>query len=166
MPDNISKKKIGDLLLEKGYLTRDQLEQGLNEQVFSGKRLGETLIEMNLITEEQLLETVSERLSIPKLSLTSMIIAPEVISKIPVEIARRFTLLPIFELGNTLTIAMADPLNVIALDEIKYRTGLNIKRTIATASEIKKAIDEFYSVADSFDQIIGTEKNIDSDKSN
>lgn len=159
MADIITKKKIGDLLLEKDYLTRDQLEQGLNEQVFSGKRLGEILIEMDFITEEQLLETVSERLNIPKLSLSSMIIAPEVIARIPVEIARRYTLLPIFELGNTLTIAMADPLNVIALDEIKYSTGLNIKRAIATASEIKKAIDEFYSVADSFNQIIGSDQN-------
>ncbi|MFH2049787.1 MAG: ATPase, T2SS/T4P/T4SS family [bacterium] len=161
MVENLSKKKIGDLLLEKGYLNRDQLEQGLNEQTFSGKRLGETLVEMGFITEEQLLDTVSERLSIPKLSLASMIIDPEVIQKIPVEIARRFTLLPIFELGNTLTIAMADPLNVIALDEIKYRTGLNIKRAIATVSDIKNAIDEFYTVADSFKQIMANEQNDD-----
>jgi len=164
MIENISKKKIGDLLLEKGYLTRDQLEQGLDEQAFSGKRLGEILVDMGLITEEQLLETVSERLNIPKLSLVTMIIAPEVITKIPVEIARRFTLIPIFELGKTLTVAMADPLNVIALDEIKYRTGLNIKRAIATASEIKASIDEFYSVADSFNQIMGSEINDENSK--
>jgi len=164
MIENISKKKIGDLLLEKGYLTQDQLEQGLDEQAFSGKRLGEILVDMGLITEEQLLETVSERLNIPKLSLVTMIIAPEVITKIPVEIARRFTLIPIFELGKTLTVAMADPLNVIALDEIKYRTGLNIKRAIATASEIKASIDEFYSVADSFNQIMGSEINDENSK--
>ncbi len=159
MADIISKKKIGDLMVEKGYLTRDQLEQGLNEQAFSGKRLGEVLVEMGFITEEQLLETVSERLNIPKLSLSSMVIDPEIIANISVEIARRYTLLPIFKIGTTLTIAMADPLNVIALDEIKYRTGLNIKRAVATGSEIRKAIDEFYSVADSFNQIIGLEQN-------
>ncbi len=162
MIDNKSKKKIGDILLDKNYLTQDQLDQGLNEQAFSGKRLGEILVDMEFITEEQLLATVSERLSIPKLSLASMIIDPSVIQKIPVEIARRYTLIPIFELGKTLTVAMADPLNVIALDEIKYRTGLTIKRAIATASEIKTAIDEFYSVADSFNQIIGTEKKDES----
>ncbi len=151
------KKKIGDLLLEKGHIAREQLEEALREQALNGGRLGEILVAKGAITEDQLIDVVSERLSIPKLSLTNMVIDPEVIRRVPVDIARRYTLIPVFALGNTLTLAMADPLNVIAIDEIRYLTQLNLKRTIAPASEIKTAIDEYYSVADSISRMVGHE---------
>jgi len=151
----MAKKKIGDLLLEKGYITPQQLDEGLQHQALTGRRLGEILVEREYITEEQLIATVSERLAIPKISLVSMVIDPQAIRAVPVDIARRYTLIPIFEIGNTLTLAMADPLNIIAIDEIRYITGKNIKRAIASATEIKAAIDECYSVADSLNQLIG-----------
>ncbi len=151
----MEKKKIGDLLVEKGYITKKQLESALEEQAISGRRVGEILVEQKLITDEQLISTVSERLQIPKLSLESMVIDPEVIRRVPVNVARRYTLIPIFEIGNTLTLAMADPLNIIAIDEIRYLTNKNIKRAIASPIEIKAAIEESYSVADSLNQIIG-----------
>lgn len=152
----MAKKKIGNLLVEKGLITIAQLEEGLKQQRITGRRLGELLVGMGLITEEQLIETVSERLTIPKLSLKSMVIDPRVTQRISVDIARRYTLIPIFEIGTTLTLAMADPLNIIAIDEIKYLTGLSIKRAIASSTEIKEAIDENYSVADSISEIIGS----------
>ena len=151
----MAKKKIGDLLLEKGYITAQQLDEGLQHQALTGRRLGEILVEREYITEDQLIGTVSERLAIPKISLVSMVIDPQVIRAVPVDVARRYTLIPIFEIGNTLTLAMADPLNIIAIDEIRYITGKNIKRAIASGTEIKAAIDECYSVADSLNQLIG-----------
>ncbi|MBN1213735.1 MAG: Flp pilus assembly complex ATPase component TadA [candidate division Zixibacteria bacterium] len=147
------KKKLGDLLIEKGYITPEQLEAALKEQLSTGKRLGSTLIEKGIITEEQLTATVSERLSIPKVSLTSMEIHPHVIQRVNVETARRYTLIPIFYIGNTLTIAMADPLNIIAIDQVKYQTGCEIKRAIAAGSDIRAAIEKYYSVADSLSEI-------------
>ena len=128
----MAKKKIGDLLLEKGYITAQQLDEGLQHQALTGRRLGEILVEREYITEDQLIGTVSERLAIPKISLVSMVIDPQVIRAVPVDVARRYTLIPIFEIGNTLTLAMADPLNIIAIDEIRYITGKNIKRAIAS----------------------------------
>ena len=157
----MAKKKIGDLLLEKGFITAVQLEEGLKEQALTGHRLGEILVEKEFITEDQLISTVSERLAIPKISLDSMVVDPQVIRRVPVDVARRYTLIPIFEIGNTLTLAMADPLNIIAIDEIRYLTGLTIKRAIASATEIKSAIDDSYSVADSLDQIIGARQKED-----
>ncbi|HOZ08146.1 MAG TPA: ATPase, T2SS/T4P/T4SS family [candidate division Zixibacteria bacterium] len=151
----MEKKKIGDLLVEKGYVTAAQVEDALAEQTLTGRRLGEILVSRNALTEDQLVDVVSERLGIPKITLTAMVIDPEVIRRVPVGLARRYTLIPIFEIGATLTLAMADPLNIIAIDEIRYLTGKNIKRAIATPGEIKAAIDEFYSVADSLNQIIG-----------
>jgi len=147
------KKKLGDLLIEKGYITPEQLEAALKEQLSTGKRLGSTLIDKGLITEEQLTATISERLSIPKVSLSSMVIHPHVIQRVNVEMARRYTLIPIFYIGNTLTIAMADPLNIIAIDQVKYQTGCEIKRAIAAGSEIKASIEKYYSVADSLNEI-------------
>jgi len=154
----MAKKKIGDILVEKGLITSQQLEEALREQSISGKRVGEIFVEQKLITEEQLIDTISERLSIPKLSLNLMIIDPMVIQRVSVEIARRYNLIPIFEIGNTLTLAMSDPLNIIAIDEIKYLTGMNIKRAIATTTEIRDAIDQYYSVKDSLNHLISTEE--------
>jgi len=151
----MAKKKIGDLLLERGFITNEQLKEGLKLQSATGKRLGEVLVELNFITEEQLIDTISERLQIPRVSLNSMYIDPTTVQKISVDIARRYCLIPVFNIGNTLTVAMADPLNILAIDEIKYRTNLNIRRAVALASEIKEAIDKHYSVADSLSQIIG-----------
>jgi type IV pilus assembly protein PilB len=152
----MARKKLGDILIEKGYLTPAELEYALQQQPNSGMRLGDLLVETGIITEEHLLDAISDRLAIPKLSLDSMVIDPMVIQRVPVEIARRYTLVPVFAIGNTLTLAMADPLNIIAIDEIKYRTGCEVKRAVATISEIKKAIDAYYSVADSIEGLIGS----------
>ncbi|MEA1980571.1 MAG: ATPase, T2SS/T4P/T4SS family [candidate division Zixibacteria bacterium] len=151
-------KKIGDLLLEKEYITQDELDEALEEQKTSGKRVGEILIDKGVISEDHLIEAISIRLSIPKISLGSMVLDPIVVQKVPVNIARRYNLIPIFAIGNTLSIAMADPLNIIAIDELKYVTKLNIQRSIAPSSEIKQAIDKYYSVADSLNQYIDTKK--------
>lgn len=155
---NTARKKIGDLLRERGFITPAQLKSGLKLQEATGRRLGEILVERGDITEEQLIDTVAERLSIPRITLASMIIDPSVIHRVPVELARRYTLIPIFSIGNTVTLAMADPLNIIAIDEIKYYTRCDIKRAIATDKEIKAAIDQYYSVADSLGEFISEKK--------
>jgi type IV pilus assembly protein PilB len=154
----MTRKKIGELLVEKGYITTGVLQTALQEQTSTGKRLGSILFDNGFITEDQLLEVTSERLGIPRVTLSSMVIAPFVTQKIPAETARRYTVLPIFLIGNTLTLAMADPLNIIAIDEIKYQTGCDIKRAVAKSSEIKQAIDQYYSVADSLHEIMGGQK--------
>ncbi len=151
----MTKKKIGDLLLERGFITSEQLKEGLKIQSSSGKRLGDVLVDLNFISEEQLIDTISDRLQIPRVSLKTMLIDPQTVQKISVDIARRYCLIPIFNIGNTLTLAMADPLNILAIDEIKYRTNCNIRRAVALTSEIKGAIDQHYSVADSLNQLIG-----------
>ncbi|HUV30276.1 MAG TPA: ATPase, T2SS/T4P/T4SS family [Acidobacteriota bacterium] len=153
----MARKKIGDLLVERGYITPQQLKESLQAQQTTDKRLGEILVEKQYVTEEQVTECASERLSIPRVSLKMMVIDPNVIQRLPVEVARRYTLIPIFAIGNTLTLAMADPLNILALEEIRYLTGAEIKRAIATTTEIKEAINQYYSVADSLGEIMETE---------
>lgn len=148
------RKRIGDILIEKGLLATAQLEEALNQQKKTGRKLGHILVENEYITEDQLIEAISERLQVPKISLDSLIIDPTIIALIPVELARRYTLIPIFKIGVNLTVAMADPLNVIAVDELKYLTKYEIKRVIASPSQINASIDQYYSVADSMHDVI------------
>lgn len=152
------RKKIGDLLVEQGLISPAQLQEALQTQAASGKRLGAVLVEQGMISEDQLVEVIATRLDIPKLSLDQIVIDPEIIQRIPVDIARRYLVIPVFAMGNSITLAMSDPLNIIALDEIKYTTRAEIKRAVATATEIKKAIEQYYSVADSLNQIIGSRR--------
>jgi type IV pilus assembly protein PilB len=152
------RKKLGDLLVERGHITAVQLEDALRQQATSGQRLGDILIGSGIVTEVQLIEAVSTRLAIPRLSLDAMVIDPAVISRVPVEMARRYTLIPVFAIGNTLTVAMSDPLNFVAIDELKYHTRCEIKRAIATVTEIQQGIDQYYSIADSLEGIIGVKR--------
>ncbi len=153
-----AKKKVGDLLVEKGLISSEQLADALKEQKATGVRLGEVLVTRGLISEDQLVDIMSERLSVPRISIKQMVIDPSVVQEIPVEVARRYSLIPVFRIGNALTVAMADPLNVIAIEEIQYQTGKTIKRAIAPAAEIGKAINEYYSVADNLQGIIGKDQ--------
>jgi type IV pilus assembly protein PilB len=162
---NASRKRIGEVLVERGLITSSQLEESLQEQSLTGKRLGEVIVEKGLITEDQLLTTISERLGIARISLRSLVIDPTVVRRVSVDIARRYMLIPIMEIGNTLTLAMADPLNIIAIDEIRYHTGKNVKRAVAAASEIRTAIDQYYSVGDSLDQMKGSTTDVAGQKS-
>jgi type IV pilus assembly protein PilB len=150
-----TQKKIGALLLEKGYITESQLKSAMDIQARTGTKLGSILVEAGIITEDRLVEVVSQRLNIPKLNLNSLVINPQVISSIPVDVARRYLILPVFKMGNNLTVAMVDPLNAIALDEIRYLTKCVVKRAVVGEKEIKEAIDRYYSVADSVRDIIG-----------
>lgn len=150
-------KRIGTVLLERGYITEEQLNTALKIQSGSSKKVGDILVETGIISEDQLVEVIAERLNIPKLNLSSMVINPTVIKLIPVEMAKRFKLIPVFKMGNILTVAMADPLDVIAIDEIKYHTKCVIKRTVAGRTALAMAIDEYYSVADSVRDILGND---------
>ncbi len=154
----MTRKRLGDLLVERGVITQQQLTDSLAIQEKTGERLGNILVAKGIINEDQLLEAVSERLGIPKLSIGQLVIDPHVVQRVPVEIARRYTIIPIFAIGNTITLAMADPLNIIAIDEIRYQTNADIKRTIARADEIREAIDRYYSVADSLNEIIANNR--------
>lgn len=151
-------KKIGTLLIEKGYVSETQINTALKIQKGSNDKLGDVLISTGVITEDQLVDVISEKLNIPKINLSTMVINPQILSEIPVEMAKRFTLIPIIKMANTLTVAMKNPLDVIALDEIKYHTKCVIKRVVAGDTAIKAAIEQYYTVADSVREILGDEK--------
>jgi len=147
--------KLGDLLVNSGMITGDQLEESLRNQSRSKKRLGSILVEKGYLTERQLAEVLSRQLRVPLVSLARYRPMGEALRLIPKNVAKRLELLPLALLDNNrLMIAMADPLNVLAIDEVKILTGMEIEIGITTPSEIERELDKFYEVQGSLEDAI------------
>ncbi len=155
MPITASKKRIGAVLLERGAITPEQLDYALKLQAESGRRLGEILTSEQIISENDLIEAISVKLKIPRVDLNDLMIDPAVLRLVPAEMARRLQVLPVTKIANQLTLAMADPLDIIAVDEVKYHTGMEITRTIAAPSQIEASVGRFYTVRDRMQEVLG-----------
>jgi type IV pilus assembly protein PilB len=147
-------QRIGDILVERGLMSEESLQRALEVQQETGKKLGQVLVEGSYINEDDLVEALSERLGIRSLSLENIVIDPELTKLFASDLARRYQLVPVVRLAKTLTVAMVDPLDVVAIDEIKYLTKLRINRVVASYSSVMTAIEELYSVKDSLNQAL------------
>lgn len=147
-------KKIGEILIEQGIITEEQLKEGLQEQRFSGEKLGEILIRKGWVSREEIDHFLSIQSGIATFNLSSYIIEPDVIKLIPEDFARKHKLMPVFVVQNTLTVAMADPTNVFIIDEIQRMTRLNIEAVLAEEMDIRKAHDQYYGGAANLQEII------------
>ncbi|WP_281887206.1 GspE/PulE family protein [Paenibacillus sp. YYML68] len=147
------RKRIGDLLVDAGLLTQEQLASALQEQRETKMRLGEFLINRHYITEQQLIEVLEFQLGIPHIQLYRQKIEPKVINLIPQRLAEQHQVLPVRAEGNKLVLAMADPLDYFAIDELRMSTGLRIEPTIAARDELQRAIKRYYGLQESVDQI-------------
>jgi len=137
-------KTIGQLLLEKGVIKQSQLEEGLKIQKEKGGLLGQILAGLGYVTEEQIAQAITVQYGFPYLPLGNYDMDEAAIKMITENIARQYCLIPIDKIGNTVTIAMADPLNSQAIEDIELVTGCTIQIFVSTATDIKKAIDKFY----------------------
>ena len=137
--------KLGDLLVTANKINSDQLEQALKlQRKTRTKRIGEVLVDLGFVKEEDILEVLETQLKIPSLDLASYRINPRVTSMIPENIARRYSLIAIEKNNNKLIVAMSDPFNIFAIDDIKLLTGMDIEVVVSLKSVILKAIDKFY----------------------
>lgn len=137
-------KRLGDLLVESGLVTEDQLQHVLKIQKSTGKKIGEVFIEEGIVSENQIIEVLEFQFGIPHMDLRKHFIDPEVPRLINERLARRHTLIPVNRNGDRLTVAMADPLNIFAIDDVKIATGLEIIPVIAANKRILEAIDQYY----------------------
>ncbi len=135
---------LGDLLVAGGLITRQQLAQALKEQRTSSEKLGSILVRLKFITEDQLAGFLSQQYGVPSVTLASVTVDPMVIQLVPANVARRYDLLPIRRDGDTLTVAMADPVNVHAIDHVTFITGLRVLPVVAAQGAIREAIDRYY----------------------
>ncbi len=146
--------RIGDILIQEGLITEEQLQEALKIQEKDPRPLGQILIDLGYVSEEAVAIALSKKLSIPYFSWASgmlkMAKGQELEKLIPYEVATHYLVFPISRQGNILTCAMADPLDVWALEHISKTTGCDVQRVVATPSDIKKAIDAFYKGTDVF----------------
>jgi type IV pilus assembly protein PilB len=136
-------RRIGDLLVSDGVVTQKQFEQALAEQRRTGEKLGEILVRLGLITESQLVHFLSSQFGIPEIAFPKRI-APEIINVISGRIARKYCVVPIGRTLGSVTVAVADPTNLSALDDLAFMTSLKVVPTIAPPSVIRQAIERYY----------------------
>lgn len=137
-------KTIGQLLLEKGVIKQAQLDEALKIQKEKGGLLGQILAGLGYVTEEQIAQVITLQYGFPYLPLSNYEMDEAMMKLIPENVARQYCLIPIDKIGNTVTIAMADPLNTQAIEDIELVTDSSIQIFVSTATDIKKAIDIYY----------------------
>src|SRR3984893_16614119 len=139
--------RIGDLLLKEKRITSEQLQQALNHQKANGGKLGFNLVKMGFIKDEEITALLSKQYGVPSINLTQFELDPVVIKLIPPDTAQKYQIVPLSRSGATLTIAMTDPTNVFAMDDIKFMTGYNVEPVVASETAVMDAIQRYYSTA-------------------
>jgi type IV pilus assembly protein PilB len=136
--------KLGELLIKSGKVTQAQLNEALTLQKDQGGRVGTNLVKLGYMTEKQLVDSLSQHFKVPAVDLSGMEIDEGVIKIIPADIARKYTILPVTKTGATVTVAMIDPTNVFAMDDVKFMTGYKVEPVVASETAIRMAIDRYY----------------------
>jgi type IV pilus assembly protein PilB len=136
--------RIGELLLKEKRITPAQLQEALNYQKANGGKLGFNLIKLGYVKEEEITALLSKQYGVPSINLTQFDIDPAVIKLVPADTAQKYQVIPISRAGATLTIAMTDPTNVFAMDDIKFMTGYNVEPVVASEVSVIEAIQKYY----------------------
>jgi type IV pilus assembly protein PilB len=136
--------RIGELMVRNSLITRDQLTQAVTEQKKNGGKIGQVLVRLGFLTEEALVEFLSRQFRIRSVDLSEVPIQSELIRLVPEPLAKKFLMIPIQRIGSTLTIAMSDPSNMVALDDVKFMTGYNIEPVLSRESSVVEAIKKYY----------------------
>jgi len=160
------RKKLEELLVEAGLITEEQLKHAIEVQSKTGEKLGKVLIKSGYVTESQILEALEFQLGIPHVDLHKYYIDPEVAKLIPEAVAKRHTIIPIKKDKDGILVAMADPLNIFAIDDVKIITKQNVKPLIASESSILKAIDRIYGKEQAEKAVQDFKKEFQSEASN
>jgi type IV pilus assembly protein PilB len=141
--------RLGEILIKESLITEDQLQKALEFQRSNGGKLGSCLTKMGYITDDDITGVLSRQYGVPSINLKYYEIDPTVIKLIPQDTATRYQVIPLSRVGSVLTIAMTDPTNVFAMDDIKFMTGFNVEPVVASESAIGEAIHRFYGGAES-----------------
>jgi type IV pilus assembly protein PilB len=136
--------KLGEMLVKAGLLTPQKLSEALEYQKTNGGKLGLNLVKLGFVKEEDLTRILSQQYGVPSIHLPKVEIDDTVVKLIPSEVAQKYLIMPVQRAGSTLTIAMVDPTNVFAMDDIKFMTGYNVEPVVASEVSIKEAIDRYY----------------------
>ena len=136
--------KLGELLLKENMVTPQQLQEALSHQKMNGGKLGKAFVSLGYVKDEEITSLLSRQYGVPSINLDHFEVDPAIIKIIPAETARKYQILPLSRSGATLTIAMADPTNVFAMDDIKFMTGYNVEPVVASETSLEDAIEKYY----------------------
>jgi type IV pilus assembly protein PilB len=136
--------KLGELLLKENMVTPQQLQEALSHQKMNGGKLGKAFVSLGYVRDEEITSLLSRQYGVPSINLEHFEVDPAIIKIIPAETARKYQILPLSRSGATLTIAMADPTNVFAMDDIKFMTGYNVEPVVASEISLDEAIEKYY----------------------
>jgi type IV pilus assembly protein PilB len=159
-------RRLGDLLVAEGLITEAQLRQALGAQRGKADKLGSVLVRQGSLTEEQLIGFLSRQYGIPSITLVNLEVDAETLRLVPPHIAKKYEVLPVKRIGGTLTLAMSDPTNVFALDDIAFMTNLQILPVVAPQAAIRRALDANYEAAQSASAMTDMMSEITGDASN
>ncbi len=140
----INHKQLGELLLDRGIINQGQLDQALDMQREKGGLIGEILVEMGFTREEDIAQSLTAQYGFPYLPLSNYDVNQEITSIIPGRVARQYLLVPIDKIGSNLTLAMSNPLNVQAIEDVELLSGCSVQTFVSTSSDIKRAIEKYY----------------------
>src|SRR6516165_3677364 len=145
--------RLGEILVKDSLISADQLKQALEYQKRNGGRLGTCLVKLGLVSDDDITAVLSRQYGVPSINLKFYEVDPTVIKLVPQETAIRYQIVPLSRVGSTLTIAMTDPTNVFAMDDIKFMTGFNVEPVVASETAIGEAISKFYGDAGSLEEL-------------
>ncbi len=154
MAETPSSARLGELLVREKLITPMQLRRAMEEQRTEGSRLGHQLTKMGYLDENELTSFLAKQYGVPSINLTDFEIDPEVLKLIPKEVANRHQVIPINRSGSTLMVAMADPSNIYAIDDLKFVTNYNIDVVVASEGAINEALEKYYTASVSFDDVM------------
>lgn len=140
----IINKHLGEVLIERGIIEKRQLEEALLYQQQKGGLIGEILVQLGFVKEEDIAQALTAQYGFPYLPLGNYEINSEVIDIIPARVARQYFIVPIDKIGNNLTVAMSNPLNVQAIEDVELLTGCSVQVFVATSSDIRQTIEKYY----------------------
>ena len=143
--------KLGEILVRENLVTPQQLREALDYQRTSGGRLGSNLVKLGIISDDVITAVLSRQYGVPSINLDLFQIEDEVIKLISQEVALKYMVLPVSRVGSTLTLAMADPTNVFAMDDIKFMTGFNVEPVIASEQSIQMSVGKYYGGSNQID---------------
>lgn len=149
--EDAKKKRIGEMLVAGGMIKEDQLARALEEQKKRGGKLGEILVDLGFINEHNLATFLARQLHIPYIEIGKQLVDPDSVKLIPAELARRITAIPLYRDKDALVVAMADPLNIFGLDDMRKAAGRDIRQVVATRSDIQIAISSYYGMDSTID---------------
>ncbi|HEX8952398.1 MAG TPA: type IV-A pilus assembly ATPase PilB [Polyangia bacterium] len=147
--------RLGELLVRENLISLTQLQKAQEEQRKTGARLGYSLTKLGILDETELTSFLSKQYGVPSINLSDFEISPDVLQLVPAELAKRHQLLPVNRAGATLIVAMSDPSNIYAIDDLKFRTGLNIEVVVASEVAIDESITRYYEKQVSYDDVLG-----------